>query len=328
MRLGLACLILVTGCDLYFTDGDDDCLVATTIAAEELRNPDTGQCEPFGWGGGCGPCGPCAEVDLAPPPDWGSCFAGCEVLDEASCIDQAGCRAVYDANSNVDEPPRFLECWAIAPSGPAGGSCENLDAYECSRHENCSAYYDTDGGPLTFSSCRPEAIKGCFSDDECGPAAHCSTSDGECLPPPGCEEGQNCPAVCYGKCIADGEVCSNVSCEPGSHCEAQCEACDGPGCETFCQPVCVKDQSLCAAIDCQPGFTCVETCQADDPNNPGCGICDAQCVPIGTCESLADEATCAGRADCRSVYVGESCECYSNGTCSCEVLTYERCETK
>jgi hypothetical protein len=333
MRLGLACLILVTGCDLYFTGGDDDdcAFEATSIAAEELRNPDTGQCEPFGFGGCDNPCEPCvAEADPGQLPDWGSCFAGCESFDETSCISQPGCRAVYDANSDVDEPPRFHECWAIAPSGPAPGSCEDLDAYECSRHENCSAYYDDTSGFMTFSSCKTETALGCFGDEECGPTAHCSTSDGECLPPPGCEEGETCPAVCYGKCISDGDVCSNVSCAPGSHCEAQCSGCDGANgpCDPSCQPVCVPDQDACTAITCGPGFECVETCQSIDPNNPGCGICDAACVPVGTCESLPDETTCTGRADCRAVYLGESCTCYSNGTCNCEVLTYERCETK
>jgi len=331
MRLGLACLILVTGCDLYFTDGDDDvCAFAELSPAEQLRNPDTGQCESFGWGGCDDPCTPCAAADIAPPPDWGSCFAGCESLDETSCVGQSGCRAVYDANSDVDEPARFLECWSIAPSGPALGGCENLDAYECSRHENCSAYYDDTNGFLQFASCKTEAAQGCYSDEDCGGNAHCSTSDGDCLPPPGCGPGETCPAVCYGKCVSDGDVCSNVSCAPGSHCEAQCEACDGSNgpCDPACAPVCVPDTNACAAIDCAPGFECVETCQSNDPNNPGCGICDAACLPVGTCESLPDETTCAGRADCRPVFLGENCTCYSNGTCNCEVLTYERCEAK
>ncbi len=322
MRLGLACLILVTGCDLYF-DGDDDppCAFAAEVApAQELRDPSTGQCVPFG-SGGCGDsCGPCA-LDLAPPPDWGSCFAGCESLDEFACIAEPRCRAAYDANSTTDEGARFMECWSIAPSGPAPGSCEGLDAYECSRHDNCSAFYDDDNGFLVYAACRPEVIKDCITDDECGEHGHCSTSDGDCLPNPHCPDG-SCPAVCYGKCVSDGDVCSNVSCSAGSHCEAQCHA-DGT-----CDPVCAPDQNLCTSIDCGPGFECVETCQGEDPNNPGCGICDASCMPVGTCESLTTEPACVGRADCTAVYTGEDCTCYSNGTCDCEVLTYARCEAK
>ncbi len=321
MRLGLACLLLVTGCDLYFTDGDDDCVSAPEVSPGTLlRNPDTGQCEAFGsGGGGCDSCGNCIDIDIAPPPDWGSCFAGCESFDETSCVDQPGCRAVYDANSLTDEGPRFLECWAIAPSGPAAGSCEGLDAQQCSRHNNCSAFYDDDNGFLEYAGCRPERSQGCYSDDDCGTSAHCSVSDGECLPPPGCDPGQGCPAVCYGRCISDNDVCATVDCGPNSHCEAQCT-------DSACGPVCSPNVNQCAAIDCAPGFECVETCQGTDPEIPGCGICDAQCVPVGTCESVTTEAACLARGDCGAVYTGEDCTCDESGSCVCEVLEFARCQ--
>ncbi len=321
MRLGLACLILVCGCDLYFND-PPECTVGAVEPAEQLRNPDTGTCESFGFGG-CDPsCGGCPEIDFAPEPDWGPCTSsGCEGLDEYTCIGQSGCRAVYDANSEDDGGPRYLECWAIAPSGPVTGTCQGLDAYECSRHEDCSAFYDNEDGPLVYYDCRTEHLRDCIDDIECGDNAHCSTSDGECLPNPGCPDG-SCPPVCFGTCVSDAGVCSGVSCAPGSHCEAQCE---GPG---GCSPVCTPDQDLCAAIDCAPGFACMETCQDIDPNNPGCGICDAHCVAIGTCESVTTEPACVARADCAAVYTGEDCTCDANGNCDCEVLTYARCQGK
>jgi hypothetical protein len=236
MRAGLACLLLVTGCDLYFTGGGDDtqCAVgALTPPAEQFRNPETGECIPMGFGGCDDPCGQCAELAVA-PPDWGSCFAGCEAFDEASCVEQPGCRAVYDANSLTDEGPRFLECWAIAPSGPVAGSCQGLDAQGCSQHADCSAFYDDDSGFLQYTSCRPEQVLGCYSDDDCGASAHCSVSDGECLPPPGCDPGQGCPAVCYGRCIPNSDVCAAADCAPNTHCEAQCT-------EWACSPVCIPD---------------------------------------------------------------------------------------
>ncbi len=329
MRLGLACLILVTGCDLYFT-GDDDppCALADVAPAQLLRDPVTGLCHGFGSGGCPAECGPC-EADIIAEPDWGSCNAGCEAFDSETCLDVPGCRAVFVSNVEDDGGFQFHECWSIAPSGPAPGSCAGLDAQECSRHDNCSAFYTAEDGILTFAECRVEPVQGCFGDDECGGNAHCSTSDGECLLPPGCEEGETCPGVCYGKCVSDGDVCSNVACGPGTHCEAQCLPCDGTNgpCDPFCSPVCVPDTDACAAVDCAPGFSCVETCQGD-PNNPGCGICDATCVPVGTCESLQAEAECLGRNDCTTVYTGEDCTCYGNGTCDCEVLTYTRCEAK
>jgi hypothetical protein len=329
--LGLVALVALAGCDLYFTDGgDDDCTFpAADIAPQSFRNPDTGLCEDFGGfpcDPGCGPCPDVATLTIA-VPDWGACLSHCESLDENSCLGEPGCRAIYDANSTIDQPPRFFACWATAPSGPAPGGCEGLDAYECSRHDNCSAYYDTHpeiDAPhpvLTFSSCQAEAIQGCYGDQDCGDGAHCSTSEGECLPPPGCGDGQGCPAVCYGRCISDADICAVALCEAGTHCEAKCT-------ENGCHPVCVPDVPSCAAVDCAPGFQCVETCNGVDPNNPGCGICEPSCVPVGTCESLADEPTCAGRSDCRAVYTGEDCTCYSNGTCECQTLTYASCETK
>jgi hypothetical protein len=261
MRLGLACLILVTGCDLYFTDGDDDppCANggAVPVHSPELRNPDTGVCQPFGNFECNESCGPCPDFvgDVAPNPDWGACFQGCESLDEPGCLVTPGCRAAYDANSNVDEPPRFMECWAIAPSGPVGGPCNGLDAYGCSQHDNCSAYYDTEGGgPLDYVDCRPEKEVGeCTSDEQCGPGGHCTTSDGECLPSPGCGANADCPAVCFGRCV-------------------------GP------EPV--------------------------------------------ACEALPTETACLDRTDCRGVYTGENCTCYSDQICDCEILNYTRCEAK
>lgn len=317
MRLALLGLLAVTGCDLYFT-GDDDvqCAVGALTPAQELRNPFTGQCESGGFPGCDDPCLPCAAAEVA-PLDWGVCFGVCEQLGENECIDSPECRAVYDANSPTDEGPRFLQCWSIAPSGPAAGSCEGLDAQECSRHNNCSAFYDDDNGFLEYTDCRPERIKGCFSDEECGDSAHCSVTDGECLPPPGCDPGQGCPAVCYGRCVSDNDVCATADCAPNTHCEAQCT-------DSFCSPVCRPNTDQCAAMDCAPNTECVETCQVTEPG--GYPICDAQCVPVGMCEAITGEAACAARADCTAVYTGENCTCYSNGSCECEVLEFARCQ--
>lgn len=332
--LSLAALVLVgiagSGCDLYFSDDDDCALVGAPEAyPNELRDPFTGQCQPFGGGYPCDDrCGPCPLADVAAPaiPDWGQCWGTCSGLDEASCAAAEECRVVYDANSNVDQAPQYRECWAIAPSGPASGTCEGLDAYECSRHNDCIAMYDDTDGGLAFTRCVAEAPQGCFSDEECGPDAHCSTSDGECLPPPGCTGEQACPAVCYGRCVKDQGACDLVDCIDGTHCEEHCTV--DPWGNTSCDATCVPDQNGCAAADCGPGFECVETCTAEDPKNPGCGICTIECVPVGTCESLVDEASCTSRSDCGAVYNGQNCTCYQDGTCECEILTFDHCETK
>jgi hypothetical protein len=324
MRLCLAAAVLLGGCTLYFSGDDDgECRLAADIAPNELRDPATGQCQTFDNFPCDDFCAPCAEA-AQPQPDWGSCFSECEGLDEASCLTTPRCRAAYVNDSPTDGPPVFHQCWAIAPSGPATGACENLDAYECSRHDDCSGIYNldptTDGG-LLFGACRPEAA-GCFGNEDCGPGTHCSTSDGECLPPPGCTGDMACPAVCAGRCVPDQGSCAAVDCGPGTHCEEQCSS-DGT-----CGPVCVPDDASCGPNTCPPGTECVQRCEAEDPTNPGCGICTIECVPSGMCETLKTEAECAGRADCAAVYSGESCTCDGNGACTCEILTYERCQPR
>lgn len=321
-------VIVLGGCNLYFSGDDQQCgYGAVDIAPSfELRDPQTGTCQPFGGGGGGCPCGQLCD-DAVPPiaqPDWGMCFSQCDALDESTCIGTTGCRAAYTEGASRGVPT-FRGCWSVAPSGPIHGACENLDAYGCSQHDDCSAYYREaidDANTVAFSRCAAETNKGCFSDQECGTGAHCSTSDGDCQSPPGCENGMPCPDVCYGQCVMDNDSCTNVSCGAGSHCEEQCHPGD-PG--TTCQPVCVPDQA-CDAVTCPAGSECVEKCDGVDPNQ-GCGTCTIECVPVGTCEGLATEATCAARADCTRVYAGTDCTCYPNGQCQCAVLTYERCET-
>jgi hypothetical protein len=285
--LGFLLVVALAGCDFYFNDGDDDCAFGAPEIdpGPGLRNPDNGNCESFGGFPCDSQCGPCPLAESIAAPDWGSCASDCEGLIESTCIERAGCRAVYLLDSPTDGPPSFMGCWAIAPSGPAGGSCENLDAYECSRRDHCSGYYSDNPAAdpsLHFAVCKAENAAGCFGDDECGETGHCSTSDGECLPPPGCEPGQGCPAVCFGRCIDDGEVCAVALCEAGTTCHAECDA-------QGCHPVCVPDVA---------------------------------------CASLLTETACTGRSDCRAVYDGTDCTCYENGTCECQVLTYESCEAK
>nr|MBA3452041.1 hypothetical protein [Deltaproteobacteria bacterium] len=156
MRRYAAILLLLAGCDLYF-GGDDEppCtgygIGASPVAPNELRNPQTGQCQSYGGGGGCydyvdgdGRCAPCA-YDVAPQPDWGSCYSTCDGLDESTCLAAPGCIAAYDENTDYADAPSeisFKGCWATAPSGPIqGGGCWELDAQACSRHDDCSMYY-------------------------------------------------------------------------------------------------------------------------------------------------------------------------------------------
>jgi hypothetical protein len=358
----IAVLVPASGCSIYFGDDTgDDCLGAVegdSAPGPGYRNPDNGTCEYWG-GGGCYDSGGGAQAE----PDWASCSTSCEGLDELSCLAAAECRGAYIgwtcppwADSESDCLPsmnEFYQCWGIAPSGPAEPEdCWGLDAYACSRHNDCSAVYQyveapgDDGGfqnAVSFVGCQPEpAPQGCYSDTEC-PSGYECTADTECNPPPGCDpDGGTCdsdaPEVCYGQCVPSTNSCAAVDCGPGYHCEEECWPCDdadGDGmCEPFCQPTCVPDYNTCAAIDCGPGYECQELCWPCDPLPDGTGCeggpyCEPQCVPVEpqeVCESLASEDACIARADCVAVYQGDDCECTPAG-CTCEILTYERCET-
>ncbi len=290
-------LVLMSGCNLYFGGGDDDCYYAEFAPSLELRDPETGECQPFGNGGGCGnSCGPCAETTVA-QPDWGQCFSRCDAFDEPSCVSASGCRAAYLNDPRNDGGPQFLGCWEVAPSGPIqGGHCTNLDAQACSRHDDCGAIYTGTLGPndglqgdAKFTRCiaeKPVAL--CQNDESCAADERCTASE-ECLPPPGCDSPNGgCPAVCYGRCVPLEPGCANVDCDAGTHCQKTCTG------------------------DPTTGTT--------DP--AGCSV---SCVPDIACSTLATELACTARMDCYPVYEGEDCTCDPSG-CVCNVLIYDRCQ--
>jgi hypothetical protein len=200
------------GCSLWFNDGDDDppCLDTRGGADElgaplpELLNPETLECQSFG--GGCDPaCGPCAG-DAEPVPTWAYCGT-CNGLDETTCLDATGCRAVYDYNCFTGEGAcpslqPYTGCYGTDQTGPIQGSCVGLDAYACSQHDDCIALHTPqcsgDGTQCwqQFVECRDEST--CWGVVTCDAAApSCppnSTPEirngcytGDCIPLDECE---------------------------------------------------------------------------------------------------------------------------------------------
>jgi hypothetical protein len=333
MMKGLAVLaLLLAGCDLYFGGGDDDPPCATTGggAGQQLngqRDPYTGVCQyDYGCIDSC-----CYEGDVKPLPpeaDWGSCVSQCSNLDEQSCYVTSGCYAAYIDNPAADGR-QFWGCWQTAPSGPVQGLCTNLDAYGCSRHDDCIAVYASslNSNDTKFESCQSESLTYCIDDSACGGDAFCDHS--VCYPSPTCTPCPTCGAcpdsnTCYGVCVPkDPKACDVIDCGAGYHCEEQCT---GDPQMQYCEPVCVADAS-CANVDCGPGYACAITC-TNDAN--GQTVCSPTCVldpPVPACETLATEMTCIARQDCVPVYDGQDCTCYPDH-CECQVLTYERCETR
>ena len=297
----LASAILpVAACNLYFADESDpepdmwcddmgDWGGGGSLGepAQTLRNPDSGQCETFGYDGTdpipCGPCEPCPGADgdtsndgtttpsdapaaeQAPLPSWGLCESSCTGLDELICLASADCRGIYD------EQNQFRECWQT-DQGPGGiliDDCLGLDPYGCSQFDQCAAVHrydcdpDADGfvpveceaGP--FVACQDEPLEtvGCYGENECGDGTHCNAAE-VCLPPPGGGDcnGENCdvPAVCFVYCVPDD-------------------------------------------------------------------------ITVGSCD-LQNESMCIVRDDCSPYYIGVGCTCDPNG-CDCTSWTYDSCNS-
>ena len=193
-------------------------------------------------------------------------------------------------------------CGQAPPDEPVckvASDCEGLPSPDCIGDWSCSQ------GACVFI-CGPKPVEpvGCYSDADCKGGAVCSTSNGDCKAPPGCNKpGQACPAVCYGECVAPqggctsndqcakGEVCimppcPMIDCPPGATCPV-------PDCSGYCQaeqpkPTCQTDG------DCAKGQTCV----IDDwcPGCPPGAMCFWCPPPTGTCQNQASE--CWSDADC------------------------------
>jgi hypothetical protein len=204
----IACLVLlVAGC----TD-TKPCPVyaygAADIAAQQLRDPTTGQCETFNnnyppCDNQCGPCPGVAAGEAQPAnPDWGSCYGVCSSLMEADCLANASCHAAYlDEGSAL--APAFWQCWDLPPTGAITGSCAGADAQTCSEHTDCFSLFTT--GQSTYESCQQEAV----------PAA-CSTLTTEAA----CKARTDCDPIYIGmNCTCDPSGCMCAT-ETYDHCQS------------------------------------------------------------------------------------------------------------
>jgi hypothetical protein len=243
-------------------DGDGDCEFGTADqraqpAPSDYRNPETGACESratsTGPETGCPAHDPAGDAEGAfeEAPDWGTCGHACEAYAEDACLEAAGCRAIYRGGCAEDaacgpgaDGIEFAACWPTAPASTTStGDCGGLDALDCSRHDNCAAVHaDAGGAPGGFTTCTAE-VPGCDADAECPLDRHCTAID-ECLPPPGCGEGDGCPDVCWGRCEA-GPRCdaSGVTCEDAP---PECEGVEVPSVVDGCWSGICVDLGTCS----------------------------------------------------------------------------------
>lgn len=287
-RFVIAFAVLLAGCDLYFDDDDDECKNYAT------------------------------EGDIAPEylyrnPDTGECQGNggypcdercgpCPLADQAE-RDWGSCYSECDGKSANDcmATPGCYAAFTEFPTQDCGA-------------EFRGCWQTAPSGPVG-GACDNLDAYGCSRHDNC--TAHYTDEDWQ--KPENVRTSPNIPPTfMFCKAEPPGASCASTTCGAGTHCEEQCTVCEGGGCQT-CQPICVPDGNACAAIDCGPGWSCTEVCNG--------GTCGAQCVPSGTCEAITTEGACKTRPDCTTVYQGEDCTCYPDH-CECNVLTYERCETK
>jgi hypothetical protein len=309
--------LLVAGCNLYF-GGDDQppppCNYGDDIYEPLLRNPQTGECESFGWGGGtCSDQCPCpgtanggAVKSGVAMPDWASCGGACDALDEKTCLATAGCHAEYTGfecppNADCTMAPAtitFWTCSAVAPSGPQeGGDCWSLDAQTCSEHDDCATTYQPPAmgwTEHTFNQCIPEPgqVDACAGVD-CGAGSHCEQ---QCYPCDKSNPNDTCMGGCSAVCVPDADSCATVDCAPGTHCEVQCNGpiCDpGPnGCPPqTCVVSCVPD--AVDPGDCYQPVTCNSAppaCPAGTTPGVANGCYTGFCIPVDQCTH--DPGTC------------------------------------
>lgn len=210
------------------------------------------------------------------------------------CDDRCGpCPAVVESALSL---PDWGECV---------GECTGLDEATCMVTAGCRIAYANDptndagpqfwacwavaqSGPIQGGGCTGLAAQECSRHDDCTATYDVSIDTDGVV-----VSGD------FASCAPEDALCiSDSDCGTGERCTAGEEEClSGPGCDT-------------------PGGGCG-------------GVCYGHCVPelAPACETLATEPACKSRTDCVPIYEGSDCTCTPTA-CDCNVLTYERCETK
>jgi hypothetical protein len=210
------------------------------------------------------------------------------------------------------------DCYGCADTAPIPdwGSCQSvcseLTESDCATTPGCYSAWLVGGDTTMYWDC--------FQTAPSGPVA--GSCDG--LDAYACSRHDNCRAYYssnagstkFDFCSDEPDPTCTLACDAGFVCKHECHG-------STCGPACVSVLT-CQSIICDPG-TCAETCTVD---STGKTTCAPQCVPTGpACATLTTENACVMRTDCVPVYAGQDCTCYPDH-CECQILTYERCETR
>ncbi len=176
-----------------------------------------------------------------------------------------------------------------APEQAGGNEAECNTASDCQGDPgiDCVGAWACNTGQCEFECGSepppPPPPTGCYGDEDCRDGLVCNAAE-VCHAPPGCERGQDCPAVCYGECVRPTEPTgcySSEQCAPGEYCTTETGACDST---------------------CAPGMACPDVCRGEcKPRNNG-SICysDSECSAGQFCDfdpCVFPEADASGGAD-------------------------------
>ncbi len=233
--------------------------------------------------------------------------------------------------------PRLLSLLALTVAAFAVSGCSIiLDPDPCPEvlcDAGCSAVEDEDG--CTTCACEEPEPEVCFNSDDCADGQRCDTEN-FCESPPGCTEGAPCPAVCYGRCVAEPESChSDDDCASGERCrfglpvtgdgavpsddlrepgpdegdvDPGQEPPPGDPPEQLPEPV---EEGVCVPAEC-PATLALPACPPGtelviDFENDPCG--DARCVRRDdTCRGLSPDV-CEQTPGCHTETVSPQCDC-------------------
>jgi hypothetical protein len=252
----------------------------------------------------------------------------CTNLDAYECSRHDDCIAVYEAAPNATQfdycahEPSVEFCVDDSDCGGTG-FCDTTVCYPsptCTPCDTCGACPDSN---TCYGVCVPYEPHACEVID-CAPGYTCAevcTANGcsaTCVP------NQQDPGVCYGlvSCTSPAPACPSGT-TPGTK----------NGCYTgYCIPTAAcgpSDPGQCngaVACDALP-----PSCPSGTVPGISNGCWTGYCIPqsacsMAACPLLTSESACLTRADCVPIYDGAQCTCGPNG-CTCQTLTYDRCET-
>ncbi len=268
---------------------------------------------------------------------------GCWELDAQQCSRHDDCSMYYGYGDGI--PPNALVAPTFNRCGPEP-TTQGCSAVDCGPGSHCEDQcYPCDGktGP-----CAPQCSPVCVPDEpscnliDCAPGYTCIETCTGMDPTSGGDGGAIPPSQCYAQCVPDGGGGGDPgSCTGFVACDALPPACPvntTPGLLNGCWTGYCIPNSACGPNDpgsCDGQVSCL-TGQPACPAGTVAGILNGcwsgYCIPqndcpVTACEALTSESSCLARSECTPVYGGTNCTCSPNGGCTCEDLTYERCET-